>query len=83
MAVQNGILKQGSGITFISRCILRQENILPNLYLLVQSSNSTMETVGAIKAPEWHHWHRSGVFIIGFEQILRIALVFLMSILDK
>ena len=55
MAVQNGILKQGSGITFISRCILRQENILPNRYLLVQSSNSTMETVGAIKAPEWHH----------------------------
>ena len=52
MAVQNGILKQGSGITFISRCILRQENILPNRYLLVQSSNSTMETVGAIKAPE-------------------------------
>ena len=66
MAVQNGILKQGSGITFISRCILRQENILPNRYLLVQSSNSTMETVGAIKAPEWHHWHRSGVFIIWF-----------------
>ena len=52
MAVQNGILKQGSGITFISWCILRQENILPNRYLLVQSSNSTMETVGAIKAPE-------------------------------
>ena len=31
-----------------------------------------------IKAPERHHWHCSGVFIVNFENISRVVLVFLL-----
>ena len=30
-----------------------------------------------IKTPERRHWHRSSVFIVNYEHILRLALVFL------
>ena len=40
-------------------------------------SNLTMKT------PEWHQWHRSGVFIVNFEQDLPIVLVFPLSTLNK
>ena len=36
-----------------------------------------------IKTPERHHWRRSGVFIINFEQISHIDLVFLLLTLNK
>ena len=29
-----------------------------------------------IKTPAWGHWHRSGVFIVNFEQISHIVVVF-------
>ena len=51
-------------------------------YLFVQSNNRNIKTVREIclklttKTPEWCHWRRSGVIIVNFEQILRIALVF-------
>ena len=32
---------------------------------------------------EWRHWRRSGVFIVNFEQISHIVLVFLLSTLNK
>ena len=31
-----------------------------------------------IKAPERRHWRRSDVFIVNFEQILHLVLVFLL-----
>ena len=31
----------------------------------------------AIKIPERHHWHRSGILIVNFEHISHLALVFL------
>ena len=31
-----------------------------------------------IKTPERSHWHRSGAFIINFEHLSHIALVFLL-----
>ena len=31
-----------------------------------------------ITAPERRHWRRSGVFIVNFEHILHLALVFLL-----
>ena len=36
-----------------------------------------------IRTPERRHWRRSDVFIINFEHILRIFLVFLLLTLDK
>ena len=35
-----------------------------------------------IKTTERHHWHRSGVFIVNFEYILHIVLVFLLLTLN-
>ena len=36
-----------------------------------------------IKAPEHRHWRRSVAFIVNFEQILHIALVFLLLTKNK
>ena len=36
-----------------------------------------------IKTPEQRHWHRSGVFIVNFEYILHLFLVFLLLALNK
>ena len=36
-----------------------------------------------IKTPEWHHWRRSGVFIVNFEHISHILLVFLLLTLSR
>ena len=36
-----------------------------------------------IKTPEWRHWRRSGVFIVNFEHIPHLALVFLWLTLSR
>ena len=36
-----------------------------------------------IKTPERRHWHRSGVFIVNFEHILQLVLVFLLLTLSR
>ena len=36
-----------------------------------------------IKTPERHHWPRSGVFIVNFEHILHLFLVFLLLTLRR
>ena len=36
-----------------------------------------------IKAPEWRQWRRSGVYIVNFEQISNIVLVFPLLTLNK
>ena len=36
-----------------------------------------------MKVPEWRHWRRSYVFIVNFEQILHIVLVFPLLNLNK
>ena len=36
-----------------------------------------------IKTPERHHWRRSGVFIVDFEHISHLVLVFLLSTLSR
>ena len=36
----------------------------------------------AVKAPEQRHWSRSGVFIVNFEHILHLVLVFLLLTLN-
>ena len=34
------------------------------------------------KIPERHHWHRSGIFIVNFEHISHLVLVFLLLTLN-
>ena len=55
-------------------------------------SDSTIETHSkrceicsklTIKTPEWGQWHRSGVFIVNFEHISDLFLVFLLLTLKK
>ena len=36
-----------------------------------------------IKTPEWCNWRRSGVFIVNFEHVSRLFLVFLLLTLNK
>ena len=36
-----------------------------------------------VNTPEHRHWHRTGIFILNFEQILHIILVFLALALNK
>ena len=36
-----------------------------------------------IKTPEWRHWRRSGVFVVNFEHISHLFLVFLLLTLKK
>ena len=62
--------------------------IKAGIYLLKvnNGSNTTMYKICSnltIKAPEWCHWHRSGVFIVNLEQIPLIDLVFPMLNLYK
>ena len=35
-----------------------------------------------IKTPEQHHWRRSGIFIVNFEHISHLVLVFLLLTLN-
>ena len=53
------------------------------IYLLKVINRSTRARCGicsklTIKRPERHHWRRSGVFIINFEHISLLVLVFLL-----
>ena len=36
-----------------------------------------------IKTPEWRQWRRSGVFIVNFEDISHLVLVFLLLTLSR
>ena len=55
---------------------------LPSLHFLVQSKQLNIAAMCeicskfTIKNPEWRHWSNSGVFIVNFEQISHITLVF-------
>ena len=56
-------------------------------YLLKANNRNTItrcETCSklTINTPERRHWRRSGVFIVNFERILHLILVFLLLTLD-
>ena len=59
-------------------------NYPANIYLL-KVNNRKMEVFSklTIKAPEWHQWRCSGVFIVHFEHISHFSLVFLLLNLIK
>ena len=69
---------------FLNRFMLTQANI----YLLKFSNRNTRkrcETCSkvTVKTTEWRQWCRSGVFIVNFEHISLLFLVFLLLTLDK
>ena len=59
------------------------------LLLLAQSNNRITRkrfkicSQLTIKAPERHRWRRSGIFIVNFDHILRLFLVFLLLTLNN
>ena len=65
-----------------------KSSVPPGVYLFKDNNGNTraMHETGlklTIKAPERRHWRRSGVFIVNFEQILHIVLVFPLLTLNK
>ena len=61
----------------------------PNNNLMLKVNNKNIRTRCkicsklTIKTPEQRQWRRSGVFIVNFEHILHLALVFLLLTLNK
>ena len=62
--------------------------VFPSWQLLVQSYNRNTRirreicSKLTIRTPEWRHWRCPGVFIINFEHILHLVLVFLLLTLN-
>ena len=59
----------------------------PHIYLLNVNNRNTRTRCEicsklAIKIPERHHWPRSGIFIVNFEHISYLVLVFLLLTLN-
>ena len=63
--------------------------MIPKSDSAITCSNLTIETLEqvysklTIKTPGRRHWSRSGVFIVNFEHISHIVLVFLLSTLSR
>ena len=60
----------------------------PGLYLFKVSNGNTTTTCEicsklTIKTPEWRYWRRFGIFIVNFEQISHIVVVFSLLALNK
>ena len=60
----------------------------PGLYLFKVSNGNTTTTCEicsklTIKTPEWRYWRRFGIFIVNFEQISHIVVVFSLLTLNK
>ena len=58
-----------------------------SIYLLKNNNRNTRArceicSKSVINIPERRHWHRSGIFIVNFEHISHLALVFLVLTLN-
>ena len=73
----------------ITFCAWRSEEILSSAFTCSkqqwkhQSNVYKIFSKLTIKTPELRHWRHAGVFIISFEQISHIALMFLLLTLNK
>ena len=61
----------------------RSQEVPAGIYLLKVNNKITRTRCEicsklTIKIPEWHHWRRSGNFIVNFEHISQLVLVFLL-----
>ena len=62
-------------------------NFLAGIYLVKINNRNTRTRYEicsklTMKTPEWCHWRRSGVFIVNFEHVLRLVLMFLLLTLN-
>ena len=70
------------------KIVKRHKLVTPvGIYLLKVNNRNTRSRSEicsklTIKTPEWRHWRRSVVFIINFEQISHVVLVFLLLTLN-
>ena len=60
----------------LSRYLLKVSNVNSRIRCEIRSKLT-------IKTPEQRHWVRSGVFIVNFEHISYVVLVFLLSTLSR
>ena len=65
-----------------------QDTVPAGIYLLKVNNRNTRTRCKicskiTIKIPERRHWHRSGIFIVNFEHILHLVLVFLLLTLSR
>ena len=66
---------------------LTKPHNLPGIYLLKVNNRNTRTRCEicsklTIKIPERRHWHRSGIFIVNFEHISHLVLLFLLLTLN-
>ena len=64
------------------------EKLPAGIYLLKVNNRNTRTrreicSKLTIKMPEWRQWRRSGVFIVNFEDISHLVLVFLLLTLSR
>ena len=69
-------------------CDFRRSTIPANIYLLkvnIRSTRTRCEICPklTIKIPERRHWCRSGIFIVNFEHISHLVLVFILLTLNR
>ena len=50
--------------------------------LTIETPRCEISSKLKIKIPQRRHWHRSGIFIVNFEHISHLALVFLLLTLN-
>ena len=68
---------------------MNKTDYLTGRHLLVQSQNGYTRTMGeicsnlTINIEEWSHWHRSGVFVVNFEYVSDIVLLWPLLTLNK
>ena len=77
-----------SKLILFSWLILNKFSLLTNIYLFKVNNRNARKSCEicsklTIKTPERRSWRRSGVFIVNFEHILHLFLVFLSSTLNK
>ena len=68
---------------------MNKTDYLTGRHLLVQSQNGYTRTMCeicsnlTIKIEEWSQWHRSGVFVVNFEYVSDIVLLWPLLTLNK
>ena len=62
--------------------IFSLRTVYRNLFLISSQPAITFSKLTTTKTPEWYQWRHSGVFIVNFEHISHLALVFLLLTLS-
>ena len=88
MAVSNVYTQSASSYKMKPKLAYKSRNQPAGIYLLKANNRNTRTRCEicsklTINTPERRHWRRSGVFIVNFEHISHLVLVFLLLTLNK